>query len=92
MKKHEAKSEMEIGSVEKDESKEAPSEMELEMHAQDLMKAHKIKTNKSLMGHVAKHMKKKKMHMEEMMSEMPEESSGLIEGLKAKKKKVFTAE
>lgn len=91
MKKHDKK-EFELGAAEKDESSEMPKEHELEMHAQDLMRAHKIKMDKSLMGHVAKHMKKKSKAMSDMADECCDMEDMSIDGLKKKRNKAFKEE
>lgn len=60
-----------------DEAKEAPSEHELDMHHDTLMKAEAIKGNPHIMKHLGPHMAKKMGHMQKITS---------IEGLKAKAK------
>lgn len=73
------------------EAKEAPGEHELDMHMNDLMKAHKIQSNKDLMPHVAKHMAKHAKAMSAMAGDMAPSNApaSSMDDLKAKKKKMF---
>lgn len=51
------------------DEKESPSEHELDMHHDTLMKAASIKGDEHLMKHLKPHMHKKMKHMKEMMDD-----------------------
>lgn len=69
-----------------EEMKEAPSEHELDMHHDTLMKAESIKSNPHIMKHLEPHMAKKMGHMQKLGIQAPAGKITSVDGLKAKAK------
>lgn len=81
-----------------EEAKEPPSEHELDMHHDTLMKAESIRSDKHLMKHLQPHMQKKMQHLKMAVNKNPAGNVGMpeheapdgkitsIEGLKKKEK------
>lgn len=70
------------------EKAEPPSEHELDMHYETMMKAQKIKKDPHIMKHLGPHMDKKMEHMQSMMGEHSAKPITSIQGLKDKYKKM----
>jgi len=65
-----------------EEHKEPPSDAELDMHYETMMKAHKIKNDASIMKHLQPHMEKKMSAMKSMGVSDGEKKITSIDGLK----------
>lgn len=79
----------EMAESKSEEMKEAPSEHELDMHHEALMKAEGIKANAHLMKHLEPHMAKKMEHMKKLMPMAPaKEKIKSIDGIKEAYKKL----